>query len=541
MTGFSNDKPTPLRVTFQDDPQVKAAQAIDDYSRHVVPLTARSGRWGLTMAFWAVASALFFLYISVVVAQTVGTVDAIIGIVISVALFGVVNNIFSKRAISNGLTVGLLSRRLFGGVGAIITTLLLGMTAVYFAVFEGSIIAVALKQYFGPNIDIRWWYLLVVLYALPLVIGGVQVWLDKLNGALLPLCVIGIVVIVVAAGKLNGFSMSFLKIPATTKVALPGWLWATIVYMGDFAQMMFTIDYARFGKPKDAKFHGTMTFGPVFYIAAFLVNGLVGIFLMNTVFPGLKASENGVAEAIISASGVFGLVFIILSQTRINTANYYLASVNLGGFAARAFGLRLPRIVWVGVAGLLVYALMLTNVFSYLLKALAWQGSAITAWVAIALTHYMLEKDSRNGPEFRPGRVRQVTPGAWAFLISTAAGIALIELGNPASWYVQSAPLLVGVQAAVLYAATSKLESSRVLTRAFDPREEVDDVWAARVECHACNLSYAALEMDRDPSANQQPICAGCAEGNHAFLEAAREESRQLEGEMPSGAFARQK
>lgn len=529
MRSLNAQPPTPLVITYEDDPRVKAEQALEDYSRHVVPLTARTRRWSLAMAMWAVLSALFYLYISVAVAQAVGTVNATIGMVVSVGVYGVINYVIARHAIRSGLTVALLSRRIFGGFGALVTTLIFGVTAVYFAVFEGSIIAVALKQYFAPDSDLRWWYLLVVVYALPLVIGGVQVWLDKLNGGLLPLCVAGLAVVVIAAGHQHGFSTDFLDIRASQKFAIPGWLWAVVVYMGVFVNMMFTMDYARFGKPEDGKFHGIVSFGPVFYVALFLVNGLAGIFLMDTAFPGLRVSEHGVAQAILKVSGGFGLIFIVASQTRINTANYYLASVNLGAFAARAFGIKWPRIAWVGISGVLVYLMMLTDVFSYLLRALAWQGVAITAWVAIVLAHFAIHRGERDVPEFRPGRIRQIQPGGWAFLLSTVAGIALIEFGAQDSWYTQAAPIVIGVVAAGAYALVSKLGAVTVLARAFDPRDEILDLWGARIECHVCNRSYTAMEMDRDPSANQAAICSGCADGNHAFLKAAREESDQLD------------
>ena len=35
--------------------------------------------------------------------------------------------------------------------------------------------------------NIKLWYLAVVVYSVPLVLGGVRTWLDKLNGFLLPL------------------------------------------------------------------------------------------------------------------------------------------------------------------------------------------------------------------------------------------------------------------------------------------------------------------------------------------------------------------
>ena len=49
------------------------------------------------------------------------------------------------------------------------------------------------------------------------------------------------------------------------------------------------------------------------------------------------------------------------------------------------------------------------------------------------------------------------------------------------------------------------------MERPDDPTDEVDDPWEARVRCHACDKSYIAQEMDRDPTAGHQAICAACA------------------------------
>lgn len=143
------------------------------------------------------------------VAQAVGTRSALIGIMLSIAFYGVVNYLICQRSIKSGLSVALLSRSVFGGAGAVISSLIFAVTAIYYAVFEGSIIAVAFQQYFAPESDIRWWYLLVVAYAVPLVLGGIQLWMDKLNGALLPLYVGGLLVIVIMAGTRFGFSTDF--------------------------------------------------------------------------------------------------------------------------------------------------------------------------------------------------------------------------------------------------------------------------------------------------------------------------------------------
>ncbi|MFP3996576.1 allantoin permease [Pseudomonas capeferrum] len=519
-----------LNISDNDDRRVLQEQSAEDYSRHVVPLAARTGRWSLAMASWSVLSALFYLYISVAVAQAVGTRSALLGIGLSIVFYGLINYVICQRSIKNGLSVALLSRGIFGGAGAVISSLLFAVTAMYYAVFEGSIIAVAFQQYFAPGSDIRWWYLLVVLYALPLVMGGIQAWMDKLNGALLPLYIAGLATVIIMAGSRFGFSTNFLSLEGHVDTNLPGWLWAFIVYMGICVNMMVTAEFSRFGKPQDANFHGWVTYGPLFYFALFAVNGVAGIFIMDTVFPGLQASEQGIAEAVLKSSGVIGLLFILVSQTRINTANYYMASLNMAGFAARAFGLRWRRGIWILFVGACVYSLMLTNVFSYLLKALAWQGVAVTSWVAILLTHYAIYPDASRD-EFRPGRVKAVMPGAWAIIASTVLGIMIIELGPKGAWFVEIAPMLIAVVAATTYWLLTRFTFGGRLARLSDPRNDVQDPWRYHIECHVCNRSYSAIEMDRDSSHNQEAICTGCGEGNAAFLHAVKVESDGMVGQ----------
>lgn len=518
----------PLQVTYVDDPRVVAESATEDYARHVVPLTARSNRWSLAMAMSALVSALFYLYIGASITQAVGSTNAIIGMVVTVVIFSLTGFAMSTYASRNGLTVALLSRRIFGSVGAVISALIFAVTSIYYCLFEGSIIAVALHQYIAPGSDIRIWYLIVVLYALPLVVGGVQKWLGKLNGVLLPFYVFGLIALVIAAGSKHGFTGDFLSIPAPDETSIPGWLWAVCINLGVIINMMVTVDFARFGKPEDKKFHGIVSFGPVLYILVFLANGLAGMFLMVAVFPGMEASEQGIVEAILNIGGFFGLIFVVISQTRINSTNYYVASTNLDAFFGRIFGLRWPRIVWVGVVGVIVFLLMLTNVFSYLLSALAWQGVLVTAWVAVVLVHMFIHRKDSGAQEFRPGRIRPVLAGTPAVIVSSVMGIAIYEFGADGSWYVLTAPLLTLLLAGIGYAVGVRMMGPAIRERAFDPHNEVEDVWAARILCHVCDRSYTAVEMDRDPSADQKAICAQCADGNRAFLHAAKVESDRV-------------
>jgi purine-cytosine permease-like protein len=502
-----------LDTADHDDPEVVAEQRADDYSTHVVPFSARVGRWQLTMSFWSLLSAMVWLFYGALVSSLYGTKNAIVAIVASVVVYSIVNILFAKWGMRSGLNSTLLSRRMFGVVGASLTALLVAANTTYYAVFESSTLAVAFQDYFdGGNIKI--WYLVIVVAMLPLMLGSVQTWMAKLNAILLPLYAIGIVAAVITAAVKydNNDWWSFPGIVPDVARSYPGWLLGFVLYMGIWLLMPSTVDFARFAKKEDEGFHNVVTFGPVFYTWLFLANGLAGIFLVRAVLPNEPAAETGVVQAVIATLGFVGLVIIVASQARINSVNYYLASTNWERLVGGLTGLRIPRMIWVFIVSAAVYLLMLTDVFSYLQRALNWQGVLLVGWVAIVLTHFIVvPQDRRAGAEFRARRLPAVTWGLAAWLISAAVGIYLVEADAAPAKLKGIAQIVVFVVAAVLYALATKLLPSPVRDGMPDVRAEVGDVWETRVRCHRCHHAYVAQEMDRDLRADNAAICDACA------------------------------
>ena len=435
------------------------------YSDYILPAGQRVGRWSLAMAWWALFSAMFWLYIAVASANLVGTADTIIGMVLSIAVYGGINAILSRFGARTGLTVELFSRSLFGILGSALATLIFAATAIYYIVFEGSIIAVAFQSFFGG--DIKLWYLAVAVYVLPLVIGGVRNWLDRLNGYLLPIYFFGLIAaVIITAVSHPGIAVAWPSAPEAAG-ALPGWLTTFLIYMGVWIMMMYTFDYARLGKQKDERFHTNITFGWFFYIFTFGFNGLIGIYLV-TVW-NVAGTETGVVEAIIKSLGVVGLLVIVVSQTRINSASYYLSSTNLDAFFTRVFRLALPRWVWVLVTGAIAYVVMLTDVLTWILKALAWQGVFVTAWVAIALVYVLWRGRSASAlPEVRRDKLSRMAPGAAVWLTASVIGILLTEQ-QIVPVLAQLAPIITFILAGVGFWFTSRAAQPRML----GPSEDV--------------------------------------------------------------------
>jgi hypothetical protein len=420
---------------------------------------------------------------------------------------------------------------MFGFVGAAIATLIFAATATYYLVFEGSVIAVAAQTYVGGSLDL--WYAIVIFSTAPLVWRGVRTWLDRLNGFLLPFYAIALAAVLIwalADQGYNGFLPGTEAAPGTT---LP-WLQAFSAYMGVWILMMFTMDFARLARPEDERYHTAVTFGWLYYVLTFLVNGLLGILLVSTFgisFEELAGQESALPVQIVGLTGILGLALIVITQMRINTVNLYLASTNFQSFFSRVFRLNLPRTAWVVVACAVGYLLMLTNVFSYVFDALNYQGIAIVAWVGVALAHAWYLRGHRlklEAIEFRPGRIPAFNPGGIAaWVLATAIGLALKIADTPESQFFDTWGLLLTFALAfAIY--TVALRAARPdwfeMKRPDDPIDEVDDPWEARIRCHRCDRHYLAREMDRDPSTDHQPICAACATGA-AFYGAARGEA----------------
>lgn len=504
-----------------DDPRVVAEAATEDYSLHVMPRSWRLGKFRLLMAWSSIIGAMFWLIVGAQVAGAVGTRDALIGIGLSALAYGVICYIFATVGSRHGITVALLSRGLFGYQGASLATLVFAAGAIYFAAFEASVLAVAFMAQFGGSLKL--WYLITMAYQIPLVIGGVRRWLDRLNAALLPIYFIGLVAAIVWAISKHGYSDEWLNLPAAAHSGIvgPGWMFAFTTYMGVWLAMFYSVDFGRFGRSRDEKFTGAVTFGPVFWFVCLFLNAMAGILLVTLLPP----NAGGLTGQIIQLMGGFGLVLIFVSQTKVNSANLYMASSNLESFCERALHIRVPRWIWAIVTGVVVYLLMLADVFSFLLKALNYQAVVVVAWVGIALVEFGVRRALRQPVmDYRPGRVVSLNINAViAWTVSSAVGIVLLAR-TPSLSGTWGAPIAFAL-AVVLYLGLRLTFGNRndQVSRPHDPRAEVSDMWEVRVECHKCTKFYIAVEMDRDPTAGYQTICASCATDTE-FLNAAHRE-----------------
>lgn len=401
-----------------------------DFSQRPVPPEGRMPKINLMMAWWAVCSAIFYMVVAAAMARSYGTTNALIGIVLTMVAYGVINGVISRYSMKTGLTVALFSKVLFGHVGAVVATLIFFATALYYAVFEGYVMALVLSEWSGA-LPMAVSTAIVVALGVALIFGSVQHWLDKFNGVLLPVYVVGMLIAVGMAVAEFGYPTGWLTRVPEGGASSWGWLQTFAYYMGVWVLMMFTFDYARFGRQEDSKFHTRVTFGIPFYAMTFLFSGIVGI-LLDSMIPTDGLSEASVVLGLLELMGVGGLLLVWVTQSRINTANFYLATVNFESFIRKVTGLQMSKIVAGCAIGVIAYVLMMADVFSYILQALAYQGVFVVAWVGVALAHILsrtyqdrfnghVELDNAYIPAFNPC-------GLIAWCGATLVGIVIMHL-----------------------------------------------------------------------------------------------------------------
>lgn len=229
--------------------------------------------------------------------------------------------------------------------------------------------------------------------------------------------------------------------------------------MGVWWMMMCTFDFARFGKKEDETYHAVFNFGLPFYTLTYFVNGLVGIFLVQTIPLEGATSEVSVVKALIVMMGALGLLFVWISQTRINTTNFYLSTVNMQAFFRLVFKLEMPKYVWAIIVGVIVYVVMLADIFQYLLVALAYQGIFVVAWVGVALAYIMCGQHDGSGEESaRPDDdfPAYYAPGMVAWFGAVAIGIILLAIPN---LELLSAPATVTSSFLLFWALSSRIRT----------------------------------------------------------------------------------
>lgn len=361
------------------------AENREDYAQDRVPLEYRT--WSTVSLFgvmFGITTAMFFLSWGGTLVHTYGTKNLVIGMTIASLVIGTLAFFWCRRASETGLSADLLSRSSgFGYLGSALTSLIYTLTFLMFFAFEGSIMANAVHEQW-PSIPKWAIYLVSGLIFIPLTWYGMRL-MTLLMWVTLPIYAVFLVITIWKAAGTDSTTdfWSYSGDGSYSPAAGPGLIQVLAAALAVVSQVTISADLGRFIPPK-RKNSGA-------FLVGFLAQALT--FGGCTILGGwltLRFGEPDPGVYLPVIMGVWGVLFVIVTQVRINVTNIYSGSIVYSTLFQRLFHYSPGRHWWVVLTAVLGTALMFGDIYSRLNQVLTFEAVFIIAWVMAVVAHMFI-------------------------------------------------------------------------------------------------------------------------------------------------------
>ncbi|MFC3039794.1 purine-cytosine permease family protein [Virgibacillus xinjiangensis] len=422
----------------------------DDYSLDRVPRDKRNMGWlSITNITFGIATAIFYFQMGSVMALQFGAVNAIISAIYAIIVAGILGTFIAYLSAKSGMNVNLLSRGGgFGYIGASLTSFIYATNFIMYCALEGMILVAAVHEFFPA---IPEWVLIIIFgtAVIPLNWFGIK-QLDKLQKWSLPLFFVFLVAaIVMAAMTPSVYEGSFWSyMPEGVQVGGTALLLCIGMQHGIMGLTpLLASDYARFLKPKDMKI-GIFAIGFIPQIFCFGVMGGLGIWF------GVRLGEPNPGVYIVMLLGIWGALFTMLTQIRINITNIYSGSLSLSTFFENVFKFVPGRRFWVVITGVSAMILMLGGIVNHLELVMTFQGVFLMTWAAILVADAVIVKKMlKIGPRYYEARQDNLFKwnpvGVASLLIASSLG-TIAAVGLMGEFLQSTAAFFAAILAALL-------------------------------------------------------------------------------------------
>lgn len=506
-----------------------ANETLEDYALRYTPHSAR--KWSEMRVANTALGAISFLALEAIgaaIALKYGFSNALWAIVVVGAVIFLTAFPIAVYAARTGLDMDLLTRGAgFGYLGSTVTSLIYASFTFIFFALEAAIMALALQMAIGW--PIFWCYVVSALVIIPLVLHGItfisrlQAWTQGLWAALLlwpflwlafnkPDLFTGFTTMAGFQSGSSGFDP--LMFGAATAVAF-----SLVVQIGE------QVDFLRFMPERtqvnQVRWWAAVVLAGPGWIVPGMLKMLAGAFLayvaLQSGTPAAHAVEPtwlylNVFRDILSsppAAAAVTLVFVVISQVKINVTNAYAGSIAWSNFFSRLTRSHPGRVVWLVFNVVIAMLLMTLGVFSALEKVLGLYANVAIAWVGALLADLVINKPLGLSPrhvEFRRAYLYDINPvGLGAMLLATAIG-SLAHLGvwgHSAAAFSPFLALATAVAASPLLAWWTG--GRYYLARTDAPPWKPSD----SVRCVVCDNQFEAVDMATCPSYGGS-ICSLC-------------------------------
>ena len=422
-------------------PTTSLDDQIESFATERVPSTLRWPIPAISLVLLGNATAMFFFSFGAQQTFLVGWPWLLLPIGYFFVGAVVVGMLTMRVASGEGLSQNLLSRGLgFGSRGAAVTSFIYAVNYIYYFLFEGTIVSHAIAIYFDIPINS---FRGIAIFALVGLGTLALVWRGMHAMSFLQSWGFPIFVILLAWGLIqlaaNHDPVGVSGWDATEPLTLAAMLNALSFANGQMIfQGLMATDYGRFAN-KQIRYRGTASIMLLELVPMFAVIFL-GCFLGSSLLselsgPDAQSNAQDPGFMFVHLMGLAGVLFVLITQIRINVMNLYSGSIALASGFEVAAHFKPGRPWWMFLVwffGVIFYA---TNVINHLGTFLAITGVLTNTWVLVILADYficrrMLKLGRTEDIEFHESEVRHWNPcGLLALGIAVAVGaLGILEV-----------------------------------------------------------------------------------------------------------------
>lgn len=522
-----------------------ANETMEDFALRFTARRARRWSYG-RVANTAIGSISFLALeaIGATITLVYGFDTAVLAIMLVGAILFLTSVPITYYGAKYGLDIDLLTRGAgFGYLGSTITSLIYACFTFIFFALEAAILALALQFAFGIPLFLG--YVVSSLIVIPLVINGFskisafQAWTQPFWVLLHILPFVFLAFVGYDLDTWTGYVGSE-EIPDSSRLLMLGA--ASGVVFSLIAQIGEQVDYLRFlPEPKTRAerrkwWLALMTAGPGWSVLGML-KMLAGSYLVTLAIrenvPAAEAADPTrmyyvAFDQVLNSPLlvlVLTMVFVTLSQLKINVTNAYAGSIAWSNFFSRLTQSHPGRVVWLVFNVGIALMLMELGVFGGLEYVLSLYSLVAVAWIGAIVSDLVVNKPlglSPKGIEFRRSHLHDVNPvGIGAMLIACAVSLtAYFGVFGP---LMQAFSSLVALLTAfclaplIAWATGSKYYIAR-------PDERVTNTEGLQT-CSICEHRFDADDMTDCPFHNAT-ICSLCCTLDTSCHDACRPHGR---------------
>ncbi|HRH16654.1 MAG TPA: ATP-binding protein [Aquabacterium sp.] len=506
-----------------------ANETLEDYALRYTPRTFR--KWSEFRVANTAFGAVSFLALEAIggaIALNHGFTNALWAILVVGLITFLTALPISYYAAKYGVDMDLLTRGAgFGYLGSTLTSLIYATFTFIFFALEAAIMGLALQMLLGWPLPLC--YLVSSIVIVPMVTHGITL-ISRLQLWTQPIWfVLWVCPFIVLAFKnpeaYSAFTTLSGRSSGHSEFSLLAFGMAATVAFSLIVQVGEQVDFLRFLPEKTPAnrwrwWTAVVVAGPGWVVPGML-KMLAGAFLaflaLQHEVPTDKAIEPtqmylaAFMEVFASPQWAVGatVVFVIVSQVKINVTNAYAGSLAWSNFFARLTHSHPGRVVWLVFNVLIAVMLMTLGVFGALERVLGLYSNVAIAWVGALVADLVINKPmgwSPPGIQFKRAYLYDINPVGLGAMLMAAVVAIVAHAGAMGPMAAAWSPFMaLGISLALSPLLAWWTQGKYYLARA----EEVPWRPGQIVKCSVCENPFESEDMATCP-AYGAPICSLC-------------------------------